>query len=218
MKVSEFYLKNAFACYLRLHCSIEDLKRVRAFKYGSDSVREVDAMCQAYLSLGDDTQDGLAGSDFGDWTGGGRKLMIFKTALSKCKTLFPSLSGSTFFGKSKAKKSRGSQSAAPDPDESHNTKKGVSKRKAPSSNDSSSSVPPESLTEENTKKVSFEVAVPGGLKSGDTFLTSVKVGNSQPMKVKLTVPEGDHSTLRFNLNVPTSSSSKGNKKAKLSSS
>jgi hypothetical protein len=205
MKVSEFYLKNAYACYLRLNCSIEDLKRVRAWKYGSDSIREVDAMCQAYLSLGDTTQDGLAGSDFGDWSGGGRKLVIFKSALSKCQTLFPSLSANTFFGRSKVKKGRGSQTAAPDPDESQNQRKGGSKRKSQSSNNSSSSTPSASLTEENTKKVSFEVAVPTGLKSGDTFLTSVKVVDSQPIKVKLTVPEGRHSTLRF-------------KKAKVSSS
>jgi hypothetical protein len=220
MKESEYYLKNAYACYLRLNCSIEDLKSVRAFKYGSDSIREVDAMCQAYLSLGDATQDGLAGSDFGDWSGGGRKLVIFKQALSECKTLFPSLSASTFFGKSKVKKGRGGQTAAPDPDESQNPRKGGSKRKSQSLNNSSSTsgTQSESLAEENTKKVSFEVAVPTGLKSGDTFLTSVNVVDSQPIKVKLTVPEGQHSTLRFNLNVPRSSPTKGrSKKAKVSS-
>ena len=64
---------------------------------------------------------------------------------------------------------------------------------------------------------SFEVAVPKGLKSGDTFLTSVKVGDSEPIKVKLTVPDGDHSSLRFNMNVPKTSIEKGSKKLKLSS-
>mmetsp|Transcript_48884 Transcript_48884/g.101035 ORF Transcript_48884/g.101035 Transcript_48884/m.101035 type:complete len:524 (+) Transcript_48884:1195-2766(+) len=215
MKSSESYLKNAYACYLRLNCSIEDLKTVRAFKYGSNSIREVDALCQAYLALEDTAQDSLPKNDFGDWSGGGWKMVIFKNALSKCKTLFQSLSGTTFFGTAKGKKGKSSNTAAPDPDENRNPRKGGSKRKSPSSNNSSS---PGALSEENTKKVSFEVAVPTGLKSGDTFLTSVKVSDSQPIKVKLTVPEGDHNTLRFNLNVPKSTPVKGNKRPKIYSS
>ena len=214
IKVSESYLKNAYACYLRLHCSIEDLKRVRAWTYSLDSIREVDALCQAYLSLGDDTQDGCADSNFGDWSGGSRKLMIFKNALSKCKTMFPTLSGTSFFGKAKIKKGRGGQTAAPDPDENHNTRKIGSKRKSPSSGNSSIRMSSEDISEEQTKKVSFEVSVPHGLSSGDTFLTTVKVGDSQSIKVKLKVPDGDHSTLRFNLNVPRFPGD-GNKKAKV---
>ena len=210
LKVSETYLKNAYACYLRLNCSIEDLKRLRAFKYGSNSIREVDALCQAYLSGGVDGEESLSGNDFGDWTGGGRKLVIFKNALSKSKKLFPTLSAHNFFGKSKVKKAKSSQASVPDPDDNQQSPK---KRKAPSTNDSSSD---KSDSEENTKKVSFEVAVPTGLKSGDTFLTSVKVADSQPIKVKLTVPEGNHSTLRFNLKVPKSPK-QPNKKAKASS-
>lgn len=210
LKVSEVYLKNAYACYLRLNCSIEDLKRLRAFKYGSNSIQEVEALCQAYLCGGEDGDESLSGNDFGDWTGGGRKLAIFKNALSKCKKLFPTLSGHNFFGKSKAKKGKSTQASVPDPDDNQQSPK---KRKAPSSNDSSSD---KSVLEENTKKVSFEVAVPTGLKSGDTFLTSVKVADSEPIKVKLTVPEGNHSTLRFNLKVPKSPKPT-NKKAKVSS-
>ena len=209
MKVSEVYLKNAYACFLRLHCSIQDLKKLRAFKYGSDSIPEVDALCQVYLSLGEAVPTGIPGSDFGDWSGGGRKLAIFKTALSKSKILFPTLSATNFFGKSKSKKAKSSQASGPDPDE--NNRKS-SKRKAGESDD-------ESADNNDTKKVSFEVAVPSGLKTGDTFLTSVKVGDSQTMKVKLTVPKGNHSTLRFHLNVPKSKSksNSNNKKAKVSS-
>ncbi len=210
LKVSETYLKNAYAYYLRLNCSIEDLKRLRAFKYGTNSIREVDAMCQAYLSGGADGQESLSGNDFGDWTGGGRKLVIFKNALSNCKKLFPTLSAHNFFGKSRVKKGKNSQTSVPDPDDNQQSSK---KRKAPSTNEPLSD---KSDLEENTKKVSFEVAVPTGLKSGDTFLTSVKVADSQPIKVKLTVPEGNHSTLRFNLKVPKSPK-QTNKKAKASS-
>jgi len=223
MKFSEVYLKNAYACYLRLNCSIQDLKKLRAFKYGSNSILEVDALCQAYLALGDEdkTTCNSGTSDFGDWSGGGRKLAIFQQALSKCKSLFPTLSATNFFGKSKSKKAKSNQnSAGPDPDDdnnNNNTKNSTrksSKRKAGDSDDDQlDNENGNSSSNSNKKKVSFEVAVPSGLKSGDTFLTSVKVGDSQPIKVKLTVPKGNHSTLRFNLNVPNKKSSK---KAKVS--
>jgi len=216
-KMTEFYLKHTYACYLRLNCSIEDLNKMRAWKYGSEPFYEVDALCQAYLSLGDTIQDDLASSsDFGDWAGGGRKSMIFKAALAKCKTLFPSLSANAVFGKSKAKKVKSSNSGtqdAPDPDE---IKKG--KRKSPSASSDDMDLllsGGHQSSERDTKKVSFEVSVPIGLTSGDTFLTSVRVGGSGPMKIKLTVPEGDHSTLRFHLNVPKSKISQGSKRPKL---
>ena len=216
-KMAEFYLKHAYACYLRLNCSIEDLNKVRAWKYGSEPFHEVDALCQAYLSLGDTIQDDLASSsDFGDWSGGGRKSMIFKAALAKCKTLFPSLSANAVFGKYKAKKVKGGNGSthnATDPDE---IKKG--KRKSPSESSDDMDLllsGGHQSSERETKKVSFEVSVPIGLTSGDTFLTSVRVGGSGPMKIKLTVPEGDHSTLRFHLNVPKSKISQGSKRPKL---
>ena len=215
MILSEYYLKNAYACYLRLNCSVDDLNRIRAWKYSSNSVSELDAMCQAYVYLKDASRDGEAGSDFGDWSGGGRKSVIFKKALDKCKSLFPSISAHNFFGKSKAKKVRGSQTATPDPDESNNSKKGGTKRKSQSLDSSSSNVPMESGSEETTKKVSFQVAVPVGLKPGDTFLTSVNVEDSQPIKVTIKVPEGNHTTLRFSLNVPKSQSAKCTKKQKV---
>ena len=213
-KISESNLKNAYACYLRLNCSTEDLKKVRAWKYGADSIREVDALCQAYLCLGDDTQDDLANCEFGDWSGGGRKSAIFKTALSKSKTLFPSLSANTFFTKTKVKKGKSSIHATPDPDETSNSKGGSKKRKSPSNSYSSSMLSGSPTSEKETKKVSFEVVVPNGLKSGDSFFSSVKVGDSESIRVKLTVPKGDHSTLRFNMNVPKTSTQKGSKKIK----
>ena len=67
-----------------------------------------------------------------------------------------------------------------------------------------------------TKKISFEAAVPKGLTTGDTFVTSVNVGNAEPIKVKLTVPDGKPSTLRFSLDVPKASTRKISKKARLS--
>lgn len=49
--------------------------------------------------------------------------------------------------------------------------------------------------------MSFEVQVPEGLKPGDSFQTTVNVKDADPVKVKLTIPPGNHSTLRFHVNV-----------------
>ncbi|KAL3925682.1 MAG: hypothetical protein SGILL_000238 [Bacillariaceae sp.] len=195
-KSAESYLKHAYACYLRLNCGVDELKKTRAFKFGGEPVYEVEAMCQAYLYFA--SPDELSSTpDFGDWSGGNnRKSHVFFAALGKCKQLFPSLSG-TFFSKKGAVKAKGS---------------GDKKRKE-SSVDLSS---PTSPSAQGTKKISFEVTVPKGLTTGDTFLTSVNVGSADPIKVKLTVPSGNPSTLRFNLDVPKSSTRKITKKAKLS--
>eukprot|EP00536_Pseudo-nitzschia_multiseries_P002255 jgi/Psemu1/251486/estExt_Genewise1Plus.C_300056 len=217
-KMTEFYLKHSYACFLRLNCSVEDLGKARAWKYGSTSLREVDAMCQAYLSLGDSIRDEIAStgtSDFGDWSGGGRKSVIFKAALAKCKTLFPTLSANAVFGKSKSKKGKSSSNHTQDAQDPDEFKSGKRKSPSPSSDDMNlllSEGHPSSELE--TKKVSFEVAVPVGLTSGDTFLTTVSVAGSS-RKVKLRVPEGDHSTLRFNMYVPKSKISQESKKPKL---
>lgn len=112
-KVAESYLKHSYASYLRLNCAPQDLKRVRAWKYGADSVREVEALCQAYLAMGN--LDGIQEkTDFGDWSGGSRKSAIFDAALSKCRTLYPTLSGNFFSKKSAPKTKKGSKDVKKD--------------------------------------------------------------------------------------------------------
>lgn len=190
-KMAENCLKDAYACFLRLHCSKEDLQKSRAWKYGSDSIREVDALCQAYLVLGEEKN---LGSDFGDWSGGARKSAIFSAALEKSQSLFPSLSGYFFTKKASGKTKKGNTSSDPDP--AKGKRKGCGEENA-------------------TTKVSFEVAVPKELVAGGTFLTTVKVGTTT-QKVKLKVPEGSPSTLRFTLQVPKESAmAEKKKKAKL---
>lgn len=196
-KTAESYLKHSYACYLRLNCKTDDLKKIRAFRYGAESIPEVEALCQAYLLIGDTRKELPSdAADFGDWSGGGRKSHIFKKSLLRCKELFPSLSGNFF-----SKKGPGKSKNDDDEGEAGNKRK----RSAAGS-------------ESGSTKVSFEVAVPEGLKAGDTFMTSVKVaGSDQPsMKVKLTVPSGAPSTLRFNLDVPMNNTNKS-KKAKVKS-
>jgi hypothetical protein len=195
-KSAELYLKHAYACYLRLNCTLDDLKKIHAFKCGGDSVHEVAAMCQAYLHFAL-PEEMPSTFDFGIWAGGSNRTeVLFVAAVEKCKQLFSSLS-CTFFSKKAAAKPRES---------------GGKKRKESTVDLSSPTLP----SAQDTKKISFEVAVPKGLTTGDTFLTSVNVGNADPIRVKLTVPTGNPSTLRFHLNVPKSSTRKITKKAKLS--
>jgi hypothetical protein len=177
-KMAENSLKHAYACFLRLHCTKEDLRKSRAWKYGRDSIPEVEALCQAYLALDVGKN---SGSEFCDWSGGARKSAIFDAALEKSRFLFSSLSGSFFSKKAPAKTKKGNDSSEPE--------SAGGKRKESSE------------AKETSKKVSFEVAVPKELVAGDTFLTTVKVGETT-QKVKLKVPEGSPSTLRFTLKVP----------------
>lgn len=142
-------MKHAYACYLRLNCTLEDLKKIGAFKNGGDHVYEVEAMCQAYLFFA------LPGEmpqivDFGDWSGGSdRKEFLFHTAVDKCKQLFPSLSG-TFFAKKRGNNSKGT----------------FAKKRKESIVDIST---PASPSAHGTKKISFEVAIPKGLTMGTRF-------------------------------------------------
>lgn len=189
----ESLLKHAYACYLRLNCDPQDLRKTKAMKYRNGSINEVELLCQAYL------HSGLAeGSSFnlgGDWSGMARKSAIFNQALEKCQSLFPSLSGNFLFRKEK--ESGGSKTG------------GRGKRKAPVE-ESSSEAPDEGPEEgpeegrnttEETSKISFEVTVPENLVAGDTFLTNVKYGDNISKRLKLTVPEGNPSTLRFSLTI-----------------
>jgi hypothetical protein len=214
----ETYLKHAFACYLRLNCTVDELRETRAWKYGmNDSIPEMEALCHAYMALGETNNDERAAvtDDFGDWSGGARKSTIFLAALAKCKLLFPSLSG-TFFSKKTSSKAKKGPDGGGDEDDADDDNDNTGKRKV--GPDGGGGKSQQSTEQQTTKKVSFEVAVPKGLLSGDTFFSSVKVGNGvDPIKVKLTVPSGTHSTLRFNLDVPTTvaTQSSSNKKARV---
>ena len=190
---AENQLKHAYACFLRLNCTAEDLKKSRSFRYGHSAIHEVDAVCQAYFALG----EGKAiHSNLPDWSGGGQKSAIFEAALEKCRSLFPTLTGGFFSKKETSKSKKGEEVDSADP-----TAPGDGKRK---STDSSG----------ETMNVSFEVAVPNNLAAGNTFLTTVKYGNQQTKKVKLTVPKGHPKTLRFTLKVPKETDAGKTKKAR----
>lgn len=183
-KAIESNLKSAYACFLRLNCSPDEVIKSRKWKYGHGSLPEVTALCQAYLALGEENK---MQPDALDWSGGGQKSAVLSTAIEKCRILFPSLSGSFF------------------------SKKGLIKSKRP--DDFEQSKPNSNVTGKRkasvgaTESVSFSVMVPDNLVEGNSFLTKVKVGG-QTKKVKLTVPAGNPSTLRFVLQVPSEEAGK----------
>jgi hypothetical protein len=172
-KTADTNLKHAYACYLRLHCSEEYLRKTKAMKYGVGSIREVEVLCQAFLNT---KYAQASSSQVNDWSGGARKSTIFQNALEKCKALYPSLS-SNFLYKHLHNKSKDKEAAT-----------SGNKRKMPSE-------------QKEKSKISFDVSVPENLNAGDTFLTTVRYGENLTKKVKLTVPEGNPSTLRFTLKV-----------------
>ena len=160
-------------------------KKARAFSYGGDAIQEVEALCQTYLLL-----EEVKVNSFGDWSNGARKSLIFDAALEKCRRLFPSTSGS-FFSPKATRPKYNDKKKRDDKEEEEKDKEAsnrpTSKRKG----------------EDNSQRVvCYEVSVPQELSVGDIFLTSVKVGDST-RKVKLTVPEGRPTTLRFKLSPAT---------------
>ena len=65
-----------------------------------------------------------------------------------------------------------------------------------------------SNNKKRTIEKSFVVSVPPGLAKGETFMASINVGSAYK-KVRLTVPSGNASSLRFKLNVPDDGGSGG---------
>ena len=158
----ELHLKLAYACFLRLNCSIKELKKTRTWKYEPGGVNEAEALIQAYLKSGEAKP--VVG-DPNDWSGGAQKEATLSAALAKCKELFPSISAA-FYSKKAMQKSKNRI----DSEEKEETERGAAPQQS------------------GTKR-SFEVEVPGGLEEGETFTTTIATGSSSK-RVKLTVPAG----------------------------
>jgi hypothetical protein len=169
----ENHLKLAYACFMRLNCSMKELKRTRAWKYDHQKVWEAEAVCQGVLKLGDGVKVSV---DPNDWSGGGQKAALLEAALLKCKQLFPTVSGS-YYSKKANNKFKNQEDEEKDSKDKASTQLAGTKR-------------------------SFEVAVPEGLSEGETFTTTIKDGDGSK-KVKLTVPSGKPRMLRFSLDLST---------------
>jgi hypothetical protein len=170
------YVKKSYTCFLRLNASIEDLEKLKPLQYGSASLPEVEALCLAYLARPESNDFSIQTSD---WAGGWKKAELLKRALPVCSELFPSLA-STLYRKIKPKKTSASNAPGETKDEGQESHK----RSAPDSD-----------------TMQFVVAVPPGLKVGDKFRTTVRIG-SQMKTLRLTVPVGLPPKLKFSLKVP----------------
>jgi hypothetical protein len=170
----ENHLKLAYACYLRMNCSVAELKKTHAWKYEPGGVSEVEALCLAFTKPNPINSRVLV--DPNDWSGGGQKLVLLEAALKRCRELFPTTSGAFF------------------------SKKSLQKSKTQSKAERRGSI--NSTGQLAGTKRSFEVKVPEGLGVGETFTTTIMAGEAAK-KVKLTVPSGEPDVLRFSVDEST---------------
>ena len=171
-------LKAAYACFLRLNCSVDDLRRTRAWKFGQASIPEVDALCQTYLARKDHKD---VHADASNWIDGAQKNAVLKAALQKCQELFPQLP-SHLYEKRKAKrtKTKATDSAPTGAPNRKRKEPGVSAHQP------------------------FVVTVPEGLSAGEKFDTTIELVDGSNKKIRLTVPAGNPKKLQFSLAPATS--------------
>lgn len=187
-KFFDTQLKLAYACFLRLNCDPCELTKSRAWKYQRKNGAK-DVVEALTAAYVKVVKDHPLSGARSDWSGESQLTGIFQAALRKCKELYPSLSGNFSFSRQRAPpKQKSAESAA------GSKRKGAAKQ----------------------VKKSFEVAVPEGMAEGETILTSIEVGGVW-RKVRLTVPAGAASTLRFTLQVPTSEEPPPAKKIRIDS-
>jgi hypothetical protein len=192
-KVDPF--KTAYACFLRMNCTADEVERNRAWKYGRGSVPEIDALVKAFLARRDHDHETVSAVG-SDWTGGSQKITVLKAAIARGKELYPTLDNqSKLYGKKKATpKKQQKAAAAATGDGGDETNK---KRKAP---------------ETTTKR--FIVDVPEGLHAGDKFTTHLQISEGVTKMVKITVPPGSPPKIKFNLTVPSEGGSPEAKRPK----
>lgn len=173
IKYLETQLKIAYVCFLRLNCGPDELIKIsRLWKYHNKfGVKDVvDALTTAFVNL---VKDVIRSGATSDWSGESEISSILKAAVHKCRELYPSISSSFSFSRqrasSKQKGGSGDLTAG-------------SKRKRAN----------------GEFEKSYEAHVPEGLTEGETFVTSVKVGE-YTKKLRLTVPSGSAGSLRFTL-------------------
>lgn len=191
-KSNDDTLKASYACFLRLNCTTDELRKTRAWKFGH--IPEVDALCRSYLARNDHKDVHARESN---WTGKGQKIAVLKAAIEKCRELFPSLS---LYGQRKAgaKRSRKLSVAMPSPKRS-----------------SAPSPKPASVKhillehKEPGGSVPFVVSVPEGLSAGDKFDTTVELEGGEIKKIRLTVPVGSPQKLKFSLSLPATGDGSG---------
>jgi hypothetical protein len=190
-KASIETFKEAFSCFRRLQCSVDDLVKSSSWRFvptggsvageaANRSIKNVvEAVTTAYCRIKCAPSALLDPSV--DWSGESQLTSLLRSALVKGNELFPNLSA-TFFSKKHS-----------------STRK---KRKGTTSDESA---------ETALSRKSYEVSIPEGLKPGSTFVVSVKE-EGRPRKVRLTVPDQSARVMRFTLTVSSAVAAKATSK------
>lgn len=176
--VSSETFKEAFSCFRRLKCSVDDLVTCIAWRYEhSGRSLAADVANRSIKAVVDVVTATYCRSKYGskltsctvsDWSGDSQEASLLREALVKGGEIFPNLSA-TFYSKKHSSPKR--------------------KRKGASL---------EASNEGKRPAKSYEVSVPAGLAAGSTFVVSIEQ-DGQPRKVRLTVPDHAVRVMRFTL-------------------
>ena len=171
-------LKLAYSCFLRLNCDPSAVLAKRRIRESEGIKEVVDALVAIHsIASASDSKKTIVSSN--NWSMDSQGADLLSAALTSCGALFPSLSSSFFSSKKITKKKK-----APAGNDAHRL---GGKRKEP---DGSFTVVQQ-----------FSARIPNGLTAGESFLTEIQAGG-KIKRIRLTVPEGAASNLRFSLRVP----------------
>mmetsp|Transcript_19287 Transcript_19287/g.34947 ORF Transcript_19287/g.34947 Transcript_19287/m.34947 type:complete len:2537 (-) Transcript_19287:2523-10133(-) len=186
------WLRQSYMCYKRLNCSIGDVQQY-THRLSSRPIPEVETLCRIYISGGEDendiTDDGQDSEE--DWTRG-RKVTLLRAALSRCKKKFPTVLV--------AKQTRRKRPKSVDVPLKENAGTSV----LPASGEGPDNVHTgiDEVGDTRRKKlIRLMASVPAGLRVDDTFEVKVRI-ESFTTRVKLTVPPGNPTKVKFSVEVP----------------
>jgi hypothetical protein len=185
-------VKTAYACFLRLNCSVDDfITRSRFTTCFRDPIEIrsiVDVLIATHGKI--DSVTSPTTKTLLNWSGDDHRASMIRAMVQACKETFPALTGS--YCSIKPNRTRRMKRTASnmdkDPVEDDDNEDDASYHES-GINDGKKF---------NRLGPSYEAKVPAGLIAGDTF-TAVVNTKGGVKKVRLTVPEGEPSTLQFSL-------------------
>eukprot|EP00978_Attheya_sp_CCMP212_P004084 scaffold8837_cov54-Attheya_sp.AAC.2 len=186
------WLQQSYACYKRLNCSIGDVQQY-THRLSSRPIPEVETLCRIYISGGEDendiTDDGQDSEE--DWTRG-RKVALLRAALSRCKKKFPTVLV--------ANQTRRKRPKSVDVSLKENAGTSVLTASGEGPDNIHAGIDEVGDTRRN-KLIRLMASVPAGLRVDDTFEVKVRI-ESFTTRVKLTVPPGNPTKVKFSVEVP----------------
>ena len=197
-------LKDSYACFLRVNTPISD-KAWKRENLESGNMLEVEALCQAYLSLEETHMSGEKS-----------KIGLLAMAHTKCQNMFPEIGPKNQRKRLKRQTSKGGEGVninnssttgreTTDTSEHGGDQKGIklspkgkrgeSKEETPRKGKRGTTPAKPHLPGKEKKFVT--VSVPGGKKEGDSFSVTIDVGGGKKRKFSLRVPSGGATKLKF---------------------